>query len=272
MEALSVVDPRIVDLFLSPDFAEDLGLKPSIDASAKIIKGLKRIATVVLKLWKADAEKHLGATAKTHMVLGDVTEEIIKSGKNKDLIVVGHRGVGYRRHQASLTHFRVGSVAERVAVGASTSVLIAVEPIEKVRTILVAYDGSEPSKGALLLAEQLAMATGLPLKALLVVKENEQLKQASSTVEMGASLLRNYGSQDQCANNGSVAVKTKCIMDTVFEVEVGQPANSILKKAEEQNALLIVGAYGFRDPEDNVIGSTTTHIVRSTRTSVLVYR
>jgi nucleotide-binding universal stress UspA family protein len=52
LEAVSVVDPRIVDLFLSPEFAEDLGLKPSLDASAKIIRSLKRIANAVLELWK----------------------------------------------------------------------------------------------------------------------------------------------------------------------------------------------------------------------------
>lgn len=274
LEAISVVDPRIVDLFLSPEFAEDLGIKPSIDASAKIIQGLKKIATVILKLWKADAEVHMGCAAKTHMVLGDVTEEILKAGKNKALIVVGHRGVGYKNHQAALSFFRVGSVAERVAVGAKKSVLISVSPPDSLKTILVAYDGSEPSKGALLLGEQLAIATGIPLKAVLVVREEDQIKQASSIIEMGASLLRNYQTPEQHkeAGVGNVAVKTRCLMQDVFDVKVGQPANTILREAEEQKALLIVGAYGFKDPEENVVGSTTTHIVRATRTSVLVYR
>lgn len=275
LEAISVVDPRIVDLFLSPEFAEDLGIKPSIDASAKIIQGLKKIATVILKLWKADAEVHMGCAAKTHMVLGDVTEEILKAGKNKALIVVGHRGVGYKNHQAALSFFRVGSVAERVAVGAKKSVLISVSPPDSLKTILVAYDGSEPSKGALLLGEQLAIATGIPLKAVLVVREEDLIKQASSIIEMGASLLRNYQTPEQhkeASDVGNVAVKTRCLMQDVFDVKVGQPANTILREAEEQKALLIVGAYGFKDPEENVVGSTTTHIVRATRTSVLVYR
>lgn len=274
VEAISVVDPRIVDLFLSPDFAEDLGLKPSIDASAKIIQGLKRIASVVLKLWKVDADKHLGVSTKTHMVLGDVTEEILKAGRNKDLIVVGHRGVGYKTHQAAISYFRIGSVAERIAVGAKKSVLIAVEPVESIKTILVAYDGSEAAKGALLLGEQLALTTKIPLKALHVVREEEQIAPASSILEMGASLLRRYTppALEESTTDGGVATQTRNLMDTVFDVQVGQPANTILRQAEEMNALLIVGAYGFKNPEDNVMGSTTTHIVRATRTSVLVYR
>ncbi len=276
LDAISVVDPRIVDLFLSPEFAEDLGLKPSIDASAKIIQSLKRIASVVLTLWKGDCEKHLGVEGKTHLELGDTTEEIIKRGKDCDLTVVGHRGVGYKDHQPSATHFRIGSVAERVAVGAKKSVLISISPPQSLKTILVAYDGSEASKGALLLAEQLAVKTGKQLKAIQVVATEELCKQATSTIELGASLLRNYVPKDEkeTASGGGVAVekKTQTIMDAVFSIKVGPVGKTILDEAEALDALLVIGAYGFKDPEDNVMGSTTTQIIRSTRASVLVYR
>ncbi len=276
LDAVSVVDPRIVDLFLSPEFAEDLGLKPSIDASAKIIQSLKRIANIVLNLWKGDCLAHLGTEGKTHLELGDTTEEILKRGKDCDLIVVGHRGVGYKDHQPSATHFRIGSVAERVAVGAKKSVLISVAPPESLKTILVAYDGSEASKGALLLAEQLAVKTGKQLKAIHVVPAEEQRKQSTSTIELGASLLRNYVPSVEKEHGGktSVAVKPSAqqLMDSVFAIKVGPVGKTILDEAQALNALLIIGAYGFKDPEENTLGSTTTHIVRSTRSSVLVYR
>lgn len=275
LEAVSVVDPRIVDLFLSPEFAEDLGLKLSIDASAKIIKSLKRIANIVLDLWKKDCLEHMETEGKGWLSVGDTTEEILKHGADCDLTVVGHRGVGYKAHQPSATHFRIGSVAERVAVGAKRSVLIAVEQPSELKTILVAYDGSEASKGALLLAEQLALASGLPLKAIHVVREQEQVRQATSTIELGASLLRQYAPKEETASQkGAVAVKKKStgLMDSVFSIKVGAAGKTILEEARASNALLILGAYGFKDPEDNVLGSTTTQVVRSTRTSVLVYR
>lgn len=275
LEAVSVVDPRIVDLFLSPEFAEDLGLKPSLDASAKIIRSLKRIANAVLELWKKDCVEHLEVEGKAWLVLGDTTEEILSHGKDCDLTVVGHRGAGYRSHQPSATHFRIGSVAERVAVGAKKSVLITVDQPQQLKSILVAYDGSEASKGALLLGEQLAIATGLPLNALHVVREADHVKEASSTIELGASLLRNYVPPEQ-KNSGtsSVAVKEKSqtLMDSIFAIQVGAAGKTILNEAHKKNALLILGAYGFRDPEENVMGSTTTQVVRSTKTSVLVYR
>lgn len=283
VEAVTVVDPRIVDLFLSPDFAEDLGLKPSIDASAKIIKALKRIGNVVLDLWKVDCKEHLDVDGKGWLAVGDTTSEILKHGSDCDLTVVGHRGVGYKSHQPSATHFRVGSVAERVAVGAKKSVLIAVEPPSALRSILVAYDGSEPAKGALLLAEQLAVSTGLPLRAIHVVKDESLRAQASSTIELGASLLRQYepvsndaGAKESAIGDksGSVAVqdRTTALMESVFRIQVGAPGKTILDEAKKEEALLVLGSYGFKDPEDNVLGSTTTQIVRSTRTSVLVYR
>lgn len=276
LDAVSVVDPRIVDLFLSPEFAEDLGLKPSIDASAKIIQSLKRISNVVLTLWKGDCLKHLGWEGKTHLELGDTTEEILKRGKDCDLIVVGHRGVGYKDHQPSATHFRIGSVAERVAVGAKKSVMISVAPPESLETVLVAYDGSEASKGALLLAEQIAVKTGKQLKAIVVVPSEDQRKQSSSTIELGAALLRNYvpAAEKDSSGDASVAVRpsTQQLMDTVFSVRVGHTGKTILDEAQTLNALLVIGAYGFKDPEENILGSTTTHIVRSTRSSVLVYR
>ncbi|MCC6979070.1 MAG: universal stress protein [Candidatus Melainabacteria bacterium] len=284
LEAQAVVDPRIVDMFLSPEFAEDLGLKPSIDASATIIKSLKRIAGVVLKLWQADCREHMGKEGKIHLDVGNTTDDILKRSKGFDLVVVGHRGVGYKNHQPSASHFRIGSVAERVAVGANKSVLIAVKEPSDLKCILVAYDGSEASKGALLLAEQMAMKTGLLLKAIHVVKEESQKAQASSVIEQGACLLKNYsvpvaaasaGSRSTVSKesgNGDRSASVSDLMREVFVVTTGPAAKTILDEAESRHALLILGAYGFRDPDDNVLGSTTTQVVRSTRSNVLVFR
>jgi len=88
--------------------------------------------------------------------------------------------------------------------------------------------------------------------------------------------LRNYVPKDEkeTASGGGVAVekKTQTIMDAVFSIKVGPVGKTILDEAEALDALLVIGAYGFKDPEDNVMGSTTTQIIRSTRASVLVYR
>ncbi|HEY9785248.1 MAG TPA: universal stress protein [Candidatus Obscuribacterales bacterium] len=277
LEAETVVDPRIVDLFLSPEFAEELGLKASIDASGNVIKALKKVGTIVLDLWKKDCSQHINNGQKTHLDVGDTTEEILKRGKGFDLTIVGHRGRGHSQHQPSASHFRIGSVAERVAVGSAKSVLIAMQPPEEVETILVAYDGSEPAKGALLLGEQLAIATKKRLKALYAVPEEKMMPGANSVVEMGAALLRNYEGifEDEIGDYGTMETKeqrAKFLKDEVFEIWSGPPAKTILKRAAELKSLLVIGAYGFKDPEENVLGSTTTNVIRATRTSVLVYK
>ena len=108
--------------------------------------------------------------------------------------------------------------------------------------------------GALLLGKALSDKIGKPLKAATVAHGQETLGEARLTVEQGLRLLGSPDRQD------------------IFSILQGPTTSSLLKHAEAENALLIVGAYGFRSPEDNVLGSTTTGIIRSAKCSVLIFR
>lgn len=131
---------------------------------------------------------------------------------------------------------------------------MATQPLAQVNHILVAFDGSEPARGALLLGKALSDKIGKPLKAATVAHGQETLGEARLTVEQGLRLLGSPDRQD------------------IFSILQGPTTSSLLKHAEAENALLIVGAYGFRSPEDNVLGSTTTGIIRSAKCSVLIFR
>ncbi len=245
-----VVDPRIVELFLEPEFGEELGLSDSVETSEKVFKALRRIGGVILERFAKEARVR-GIEADSRLSEGYTVEEILKQSRHTDVLVVGHRAQGEKRLPANLI---LGSVAERLVVAAPVPVLIAVQPVEEVKQVLVAYDGSEASRGALLMAENLAKNTDSKLKAMIVIPEGEEKQNAKVLLEEGEKFLREYWIED------------------VFSIRKGTVSGTLLSAAEGTNSLLVLGAYGYKSPEENVLGSTTTKVIRATTNSVLIYR
>lgn len=250
LTAQHVVDPRLVELFVAPEFAEELGFSQSLETSEKVYSAIRKVGKTILNLFGTEA---LSRAIKTHCMLdeGNIVEEIVNRSKDFDLVVVGHRGRGERKLPAALV---VGSIAERVAVSSQIPTLIAVQPVSAVKQIMVAFDGSEPARGALLMAENLAKNLAKPLKAVVVVDNKKQVAEGTAICEQGAELLREYWAED------------------VFCLKIGKTAKVLREYAQETNSLLVVGAYGFKTPEENVLGSTTTQLVRRAECSVLLYR
>lgn len=251
LSAQHVIDPRLADLMIAPEFAEELGLSVSVDISDKVFSALRKIGNLILKVVSSEAEgRKLGI--HTYLDEGHVIEEILKRAKAHDLVIVGHRGGG---KEPVVSELSVGAIAERVAVGSKTPVLIAATPIDSLAELLVAYDGSEPSQGALLMAENLAKLGRVRLKATIVIADSSHKAEAELTIEQGKKLLREHWPEE------------------VFTVEEGNPADKLLELASRDRSLLVVGAYGFRNPEANVMGRTVTSIVRkSNNHSLLIYR
>lgn len=245
-----VVDPRLVDLFIEPEFGEELGLSVSVDTSERVVNALSKIGKVILDRFSLEA-KGRGIDVSTKLSEGHTVEEILKYAAQFEMLIVGHRGRGEKELPGRII---LGSVAERIVVGADLPVLIAVQPVDQIDEVLVAYDGSEASRGALLMAENFAKNTGSTLKAMVVVHESETMGGAKVLVEEGEKYLREYWPQD------------------VFNVKKGNVTSTLLEAAEKSNSLLVLGAYGYKSPDQNVLGSTTTKVIRETRRSVLVFR
>lgn len=250
LTAQHVVDPRLVELFVAPEFAEELGFSQSVETNEKVYSAIRRVGKTILNLFGTEG---LSRAIKTHCTLdeGNIVEEIVNRAQDFDLVVLGHRGRGERKLPAELL---VGSIAERVAVSNKKPTLIAVQPVSEVKQIMVAFDGSEPARGALLMAENLAKNLSKPLKAVVVVDNKKHVPEGTAVCEAGAELLREYWPED------------------VFCLKIGKTAKVLREYAKETNSLLVVGAYGFKNPEDNVLGSTTTQLVRKAECSVLLYR
>lgn len=250
IEGLHVVDPRLVDLFVEPQFAEELGLTKYVQTSEKVFAALRKIGSVILERFTDEARLR-NTEIKTHLSEGYIVDEIIKRSAKQDLLIVGHRNKEDSPLPATI---RLGSIAERVVCAAGTPVLVAVQPVQEIEQILVAYDGSEASRGALLMGENLAKNTGTKLRAITIISSEDHLSEAKTLATEGESFLREYWPEN------------------VFSIKKGSISGAILEESESSSSLLVLGAYGFKDPELNVLGSTTTKVIRESKNSVLVYR
>ncbi|MBX9694549.1 MAG: universal stress protein [Cyanobacteria bacterium] len=248
---MHVVDPRLVDLFIEPEFGEELGLTQSVRASEKVFGALRKIGSVILDRFMLEAE-HRRISASAHLSEGFIVEEILRRAEQHDLFVLGHRSKDDSPLPSSI---KLGSVAESVVSRAVIPTLVAVQPVEHIEEVLVAYDGSEASRGALLVAENLAKNASLKLKALVVVPDREHMVEAKALVKDGESFLREYWSEN------------------VFTIEEGSTAETIMNgSSDAAKSILVLGAYGLNSPELNVLGRTTTTIVRACKQTTLIYR
>lgn len=248
--AQHVVDPRLVDLFVAPEFGEELGFSVAADTEDKVFRAIKKIGNVILELFVKEA-KGRGISVESHLDIGHIVEEVVKRSRGLDLVVMGHKGKGAKQAPSNLM---TGSVAERVVLSSYAPVLVAVSPLRDVEQLLVAYDGSEAARGALLAAEQLARETSKKLRALTVIAEGESEVQAKLTIEQGEPYLREYHNSD------------------VFQIEKGPHAQTLMDYAKNNKSLLIMGAYGFKQVDEMVLGTTAAQVVRNSQTSVLVFK
>jgi nucleotide-binding universal stress UspA family protein len=104
------------------------------------------------------------------------------------------------------------------------------------------------------MAENLAKETGSKLRAVTVIPSAEHKAEADLVVEKGEAFLREYWTDD------------------VFSIKEGDVTNTILDYAKNSQSLLVLGAYGYGDPDKNVLGSTTSNVIRQAQNSLLVYR
>lgn len=250
LTAEHVIDPRLADQIVAPEFAQTLGFSMSLESSEKVYAALEKIGKLILNLFSQQAaQKEL--VCDTVLEAGWIAERIVAQAEKYDLVILGHHGWDSSRLPPERI---VGSIAERVVLSATTPVLVALRPLAEIKQILVAFDGSEASRGALLAGEALALKTGKPLVAITVAPSADKLAEAHLTVEQGSSLLHNFKDKD------------------TFKIVEGPITKTILDYAHSSGSLVIIGAYGYRTHEENVLGSTTTGVLRRSKTSVLVYR
>ncbi len=265
LTAQNVIDPRATDLLLAPEFADEAGIKLPIDASEKLLRAQKRIALLTLDLFKRQSVEHSIADVQTCIDIGPIANSILKRSSKYDLTVLGHHG----RSQQNELEQATGSIARRVALDSTRSVLIASQPIQELGHILLAYDGSATADSALVMAERLAVALGKDLKVVHVAPTKQQFPKAKLLMQKAATHLNKAATEYTSAfDNG------KQFLDKVtFIVREGHPAETLIEFARVTNGLLVIGSNGSRPrSHKDFLGKTSAYVIRNMATSVLVYR
>lgn len=213
-----------------------------------------------------------GLTVTMELRHGDPAHEILTAADEwqADLILLGSRGL------TGLERFVMGSVAQNVAKHARRPVLVARDPGQELRRVVVATDGSEHARRALEFAARLPLPSGTGCVAVNVVRPyapfpglfptdrpefeaavrevNRQHHQTAEILaEVAAALLSDRGKHARA------------------EVREGDPAEEILKLVETDGAdLIIAGARGVSALRGLLVGSVADRLLKGAPCSVLL--
>lgn len=260
-----VIEPRVSDLLLAPEFAKEAGIKLPLDASDKVQRAQKRIALMTLDLFKKQAEEHSIKDVKTAIDVGSAANCILKRSAKHDLLVVGHHGRGQQGEHELAT----GSVARRVSCDNTRSVLIAAQPVNDLGHILLAYDGSATADSALVTAERLAVSLKKELKIVHVAPTKQQFPKAKILMQKAATHLNKAATEYSSAFENAQEFLDK----VTFIVREGQPAETLIEFARVTNGLLVIGSTGSRPgAHKDFLGKTAAYVLRKMQTSVLLFR
>lgn len=227
-------------------------LKAEIARMEAHAKKTKREATDMMKAL------HLSGRVTTER--GAVAATLIKNAKrNVQLVAVGSRGLD------ALDRFMLGSTSTYAIHHLSCSVLVVKEEPRAVQRIVLAIDGSAPSKKAVqFLVRSMRPWEDVPDQepiTVTVVHSMPFLKYPELR-EAGKAMV------EQCANQ---LARAGYIVEQA--PKLGNPADEILNVAHQHKAdLIVTGAKGLGAIGRFLLGSVSTRVVQHSTCSVLVVR
>jgi nucleotide-binding universal stress UspA family protein len=185
----------------------------------------------------------------------DPAEKILQIVRNSgyDLLIIGNVS------ETQARRFSLGSVAEKVSLYATSPVLIAKRKTD-LRRLLVAVDGSANADKALDYAVKLCQQFKSKMTLLHVEETNLFRLEPKGTKTIGEQIL------------AEEAAKVK---DVSFDsrLEIGDPANTILKIAQREDYdLIVLGSRGLSSVKRFLLGSVSADVSMYAQRSVLIVR
>jgi nucleotide-binding universal stress UspA family protein len=238
-------------------------LQPAVIGTERYLKteiGRMQARAKRTKQEAAGLMKALGLKGRVAVERGSVAQTIVKAAKRGiGLVAVGSRGLD------ALDRFMLGSVSSHTIHHVPCPVLVVRDAPRVIRRVVLAVDGSPPSKKALqfilrsMKPSQEFAKTG---RLIVTVSHVMPFLNYPELKEAGKGLVQEY--MTKLARAGYVVEPA---------LRVGNPANEILKIAESAKAdLIMTGAQGLGAVGRWLLGSVSTRIVQHASSSVLVVR
>jgi nucleotide-binding universal stress UspA family protein len=233
----------------------DLSGSIGFDASAGLLEELARhdesharVARLRGKAILEDATRQLaGHEVKTTQRHGSVVETLDEFENGAALVVIGKRG-----EHADFARGHLGSNLERVIRSAKIPVWVAAREFKPIKSFLLAFDGGPSSLKAVHHATTNPLLQGLACHLIMVGRKDHEHALA---LGHAASGLRGAG------------------FDVTSELLAGDPDEVIAAQLQQHEiGLLVMGAYGHSRVRNLILGSTTTHLIRTCQMPVMLFR
>lgn len=185
----------------------------------------------------------------------DAAEETLELAEKfkPGLLVVGNRS------DDEASRFALGNVAEKIALYAACSVLVAKKKVQ-MKKFLVAVDGSEAASRALDWAFELAQRFKAHVTLLHVEEEKLFALEPKAVKEVGMRIL----------NDAAAKIKG---VDCSVRLESGNHSKTILKVEKEGHYdLIVLGSRGNSGVKRFLLGSVTADVSMHSHSSVLIVR
>lgn len=190
-------------------------------------------------------ERGVSEVSLTHRH-GGIVETIVEREDDADLVVIGKRGAS-----ADFAKGHLGSKVERVVRQSRKPVLVASRAFKLPHSAVLAYDGGPSARKAVDYAATSPLLEGMHLHVVMAAREDRE------------SVERLNWARER------LAVRT----NATVAMHEGKPEEVIANEvASTSSQLLVMGAYGHSPLRAMLVGSTTTHMIRSCTIPVLLFR
>jgi nucleotide-binding universal stress UspA family protein len=236
----------------------DLSGSIAFDAQARLLetlvqadeargKAAQEAGRVLLQQAKAMAHESGMPEVATRLRHGTLADTLTELEADVRLFVIGKRG-----EHADYDRGHLGSQLERVARAVHRPLLVASREYREPRRIMVAFDGSPTTRKGIEMVAASPLFRGLDVQVLMV---GEPGGRPSQDMDWAVGQLRQHG-------------------HTVDALLQPGPVNEAIGHAIEAGAidLLVMGAYGHSRIRSMIVGSTTTHVLRTSHVPVLLLR
>lgn len=215
-----------------------------------------------------------GAAAETHVTQGNPKEEIVRAADAwpADLVVVGARGLG------AATAWLLGSVSQTVARHVRCPVLVVKGTPRRLRSVLIATDGSEGANDAIRFFLSLPLRRDVRVRLLSAVEPVPFPTTAPGMIRrrlrgMVAEIERERRSgTGKLLERAAAELRTK-LARVARSAPTGHPGEEILGTAAAFDAdLIVVGARGLGGMKRLLLGSVSERVLRDARCPVLIVK
>ncbi len=211
---------------------------------------------------------------KTKIREGYISDELIRESRegNFDLLVIGSRG--YSEILVGVTEVVLGQIAQYVIQKAQTSLLVVKEPTLLLHKVLICTDGSADAQEAIHFWSRLNIPVQPRVNIINVIPEiygrfKDILEPvAESQLDMFGALPGKrtkylYDAKD---------ILAKYNIETKVKLREGHAAEEILKEAESDYDLIVMGTGGRKGGKKGTLGRQTRRVIRQARIPVLAIR